>query len=130
MADAVADTTGNNERERTNRGWANIKPWPKGVSGNPNGRPKKAQQIVKTAEELSDEALKVVAALMFSKDPAVALRAAQTILDRAVGKPKQAVDINTDRKNAADYDRDELFAIAGLGSTGDHPQGKGSSESH
>src|ERR1017187_8353419 len=37
-----------------NKGWENLKPWPKGVSGNPRGRPKLARAPSVALAELND----------------------------------------------------------------------------
>lgn len=97
-----------------------LKPFQPGQSGNPNGRPKKHVTIAQLAEENSEKALKKLAKLIDSEDERIALAAAQAVLDRAVGKPKQSMDVSTDKKNAADYSSDELAAIAGLGRAGTH----------
>jgi Family of unknown function (DUF5681) len=72
----------------------NLKPFKPGQSGNPNGRPKKTQEIVDLAKDNSEKALKKLVALIDSSDDKVALAAANAILDRSVGKPKQSVDVD------------------------------------
>ena len=101
----------------------NLTPWPKGVSGNLTGRPKKVQTIAQLAEDASEAALKKLIKLIDSDKDQVALAAAQAVLDRSMGKPKQAVDVNSSRKNAHDYDESELYALAGLGGPRDHSPG-------
>ena len=100
-------------------------PWQKGQSGNPNGRPKKLQTVAQLAEENSEKALKKLIALMDSDKDQVALAAAQAVLDRAMGKPKQSVDLNPNKKNAADYSESELLSIAGLGRSRAHQAEEG-----
>ena len=51
------------------------------------------QDITFSARQLANEALEVVAELMRSSAPALRLRAAQEILDRAVGKAPIKVDV-------------------------------------
>jgi hypothetical protein len=99
-------------------------PWKKGQSGNPNGRPKKAVNIAKLAEESSEAALKKMVKLINSDDDRVALAAAQAVLDRAVGKPKQPVETNPKRENS-DYSEQELLAIARVGSQRADPTEEG-----
>lgn len=62
-----------------------------GQSGNPNGRPKKIQDAEKLAEESLEEAMKKLKKLMNSDNEKVALAAAQTLIDRAMGKARQSV---------------------------------------
>ncbi len=73
--------------------------FPKGKSGNPNGRPKKLPQIDKLlADVLGEEKDGVTAAdAILRKLRAMAaqgnIRAAEILLDRAYGKAKQSTDI-------------------------------------
>lgn len=93
------------------------KPFLPGQSGNPNGRPKKVQQVVDKAQANADKALTKLVKLIDSDDDRVALQAAQAVLDRAVGKPKQTIEDGR-KSGASDYTVDELRAIARMGSTG------------
>jgi len=80
---------------------AGIEPhkFPKGKSGNPNGRPKKLPEIDKLlADVLGEEKDGVTAAdAILRKLRAMAaqgnIRAAEILLDRAYGKAKQSTDI-------------------------------------
>jgi hypothetical protein len=77
----------------------------KGVSGNPGGREKIPESIKKLAKEKSEEALRTIIEIMRSAEKAVStkmeivyvpdyptrLRAAEYVLDRAWGKPAQAI---------------------------------------
>ena len=78
---------------------ANLKPFQKGQSGNPNGRPKKLPQLdVLLAEVLGEEKDGFTAAqaiLMKVRQKAIGgdMRAAEIILDRAYGKAKQSVEV-------------------------------------
>lgn len=101
--------------------------WKPGQSGNPNGRPKKVKVVADLAEENSDKAIRKLARLIDSEDERVALAAAQAILDRAIGKPKQTVETTT-KTEASDYTRAELLAIARVGSARASSQGHGSGE--
>lgn len=90
-----------------------------GQSGNPSGRPKKRRDIEALAQEQDEKAMKVMARLLNSTDERVALAAAQAILDRGHGKPRQSVSAEIDdKRDAANVSDAELLAIARMGSPG------------
>lgn len=83
------------------KGKGKIEPrWKKGESGNPNGRPRKLPELDKLlADVLGEEKdgitageaiLKAIRAKAAKGD----VRAAELLLDRAYGKPKQSIDNN------------------------------------
>lgn len=102
--------------------------WKPGQSGNPNGRPRKLRLLSDIADTHSEAALLKVVELMNSTDERIALVAAQTILDRVMGKPKQSVE-TTHKREASDYSRAELLAIARMGREGVDTPGHGSGQS-
>lgn len=63
--------------------------WSKGQSGNPNGKSGLYQQCQKLAREHSPQAIEKLVELMNCDDPRVQTVAANSILDRAWGKPKE-----------------------------------------
>lgn len=65
----------------------------KGQSGNPGGRPKTAGLVKEAAQSYGLEAVEKLAELMRSDQPAVAQKAAQTLLDRGFGRPEQSVEM-------------------------------------
>ena len=67
------------------------KPFPKGVSGNPGGRPKQVHELMEMARGLSAEGIEELAAIMRDKElpPAMRMAAIDRILDRGMGKPVQ-----------------------------------------
>jgi hypothetical protein len=91
------------------KGRENIEPhkFKKGQSGNPNGRPKKLPELDKLlAEVLGDEQKDMTAAeaiLRKLRQMALAgnLRAAEILLDRGYGKPKQHTDITSNGESIA-----------------------------
>ena len=66
-----------------------------GVSGNPSGRPKIPEEFRELAQTHSIDALKTVVEILQNPNTKDAdrLRAADMILDRALGKPPQYSDI-------------------------------------
>jgi hypothetical protein len=65
----------------------------RGVSGNPGGRPRIAEEVRELAGAHSVEALMIAVEIMRDrkKDPSTRLAASRTVLDRAVGKPAQLI---------------------------------------
>lgn len=80
----------------------NLKPFKKGQTGNPNGRPKKLPALdVLMAEVLGEEkdgktAAQAILAALRAKATKGDVRAAEVLMDRAWGKVKQPVDISGD----------------------------------
>jgi len=71
------------------------RPFRKGQTGNPNGRPRKTPEVREVEElckELGPMAVERLAHWARSKDPAASVRACQAILDRGFGKAAQPVD--------------------------------------
>lgn len=97
------------------------RPFQKGKSANPGGRPKIEREIVDLARANSVEAINTLVGIMRSSDakPNERAVAANAILDRAFGKPKQSVQVD-DRRSLRDLTDDELIAIArGTGAAGE-----------
>ena len=87
----MTDPENSNETAKPRRKRGPGKPFEKGVSGNPGGRPKDAFKIAEYARQFSTEAIDKIVAVM--RNPEADLRAviaaAVAILDRGIGKPMQ-----------------------------------------
>jgi Family of unknown function (DUF5681) len=71
------------------------RPFAKGMSGNPGGRPKKTPQLAEIeaqARAAAPDAIRRLVKLMDSNDGRVSIAACNAILDRGYGKPTIAVD--------------------------------------
>jgi hypothetical protein len=69
------------------------RPFQKGRSGNPGGRPRIEGEIRALAQQHGPAALERIVQLMKSENERVAVVACQAVLDRAYGKPPQAIDL-------------------------------------
>ena len=65
--------------------------WPKGISGNPSGRPRGHTEVRVLARSHGPAAIKRLRELMDSNDLPVAVSAAKALLDRGWGKPSQQI---------------------------------------
>lgn len=81
---------------RTERSLANLRPWTKGQSGNPKGRPPAAVDISELARAHGPRCIEVAAELLEDADPRIRLAALVALLDRGFGRPAPAVSSATD----------------------------------
>ena len=72
------------------------RPFPKGTSGNPKGRPKEHQEVKAAAREHTIEAIETLAFWMRSKDSRASVLAADKLLDRGWGKASQDVKLQAE----------------------------------
>lgn len=82
-----------------------------GQSGNPNGRPKKVLELEQVAREASIDAFKRIIKLSKSSDERIALAASIALVERAAGKPKQSVAVDTKSKGLNEMSTEELIAL-------------------
>lgn len=75
------------------------RPFQKGVSGNPGGKPKLPEDIVALARSASPAILQRLIDFATGKrdcEPQVQIRAAEAVLNRAWGTPRQSVDVTAE----------------------------------
>jgi hypothetical protein len=90
---ASVEHPGASKRGNTN----NLKPyWVKGQSGNPKGRPKAPEDIAALCRVHTVECINVLVETMRLKSHKDRIQAAQTLLDRGWGKPRQSVELSAD----------------------------------
>jgi hypothetical protein len=121
----MTENSGKNNGKRRGKP-ENLRAWPKGVSGNPGGRPKTAPLSQACREKLAQPVpgdpygrtyAEKIATVLAERATKGDIRAAQEIADRAEGKPRQSVEIENTTLRAAfeRMSRDELEAYAASG---------------
>lgn len=72
------------------------RPFEKGVSGNPRGRPKRDYDIAELARKYSADAIATLATIMIDAgvSPSARVAAANALLDRGYGRAPQSLDLN------------------------------------
>lgn len=79
--------------------------WLPGQSGNPSGRPQAAYRISDLAKQHTEEALATLVEICRNKEapPGARVNAATVLLDRAWGKPVQAIEAVTVNADVKDW---------------------------
>ncbi len=90
------------------------RPFTKGVSGNPGGRPKALGDIQELARQQSPQAINTLAKIMNNEKtpPAARVAAATALLDRGYGKPTQPISKTLAKVDPSTVSDEELTAIA------------------
>ena len=93
------DFTGSSDdaEKRGDRRLANLRPFQKGVSGNPSGTSKATAELRALARANTTAAFNKLIELLQSSDERVALMAAKEILDRGFGRPAPAEEDDDER---------------------------------
>lgn len=100
-------------KRKSNTG--NLKPFEKGQSGNPNGRPKKLPELDKLLADVLGEdkegitAAEAILKALRAKASKGDIRAAEVLLDRAYGKAKQTIQHEGSDENPVIFKLDERF---------------------
>src|SRR6187401_2984000 len=89
------------------------RPFPKGVSGNPGGRPKVLGDVQELARQKSPEAINTLSNIMHDQKapPAARVAAANALLDRGYGKPTQPISQTLSKIDPSTMSDEELAAI-------------------
>jgi hypothetical protein len=90
------------------------RPFPKGRSENPGGRPKALADVQAYARQQTNTAIDVLASIMSDEkaSPAARIAAANALLDRGYGKPSSIVDTHIDEnRDVRELTKDELDTL-------------------
>jgi hypothetical protein len=90
------------------------RPFQKGISGNPGGRPKALGDVQELARQKSPEAINTLTDIMRDgkAPPAARVAAANALLDRGYGKPTQPISQTLTKVDPSSMSDGDLAAIA------------------
>src|SRR5262249_9468416 len=90
------------------------RPFPKGISGNPGGRPKVLGDVQELARQRSPEAINTLSNIMHDEKAPSAARvaAANALLDRGYGNPTQPISQTLAKVDPSSISDEELAAIS------------------
>lgn len=94
--------------------------WAKGCSGNPAGRPAKTGDLLAVEEAARAHTVEAIATLvecMRCEDPSVRLKAANSLLDRAHGRPPQNISGHIEHVDITAQHLEALRVIMGRQAT-------------
>ena len=75
----------------------------KGANLNPSGVDRRTQMMMRNLQDLTPRAIATLGRLLDSDQPAVALGAAKSVLDRNLGVPRQKVDVTVEASISAQH---------------------------
>jgi HEAT repeat protein len=89
------------------------RPFQKGTSGNPGGRPRVLGDVQDLARQQSPEAINTLATIMQNEKapPAARVAAANALLDRGYGKPTQPISQTLAKIDPSTMSDEELAAV-------------------
>lgn len=107
----VLDSPAENSVITANDEPARGRPWPKGISGNPGGRPKSQNGLRELTRSYAEEALNTLVDIMRNGSERAQIVAAMTILDRGYGKPTQDFKVVEQEHQSVAWDTSMLTDI-------------------